>query len=628
MSGRSSSLVARWHPTLGAVPDGRRTTFRVCATTPRALALVIEDAQGTPVREVPMSRERGRVFAAHVDGAAGGTRYRYRIDGGTALPDPASRSQPLGVHGPSEVVDWSEFEWTDDGWRGIALDDLVIYELHVGAFTPEGSFDGVARQLPYLAALGINAIELMPIAAFPGRWNWGYDGVSLFAPAAQYGGPAALCRLVDRAHAAGVAVLVDVVYNHLGPDGAYMSAFYPDFFTPRHQSPWGDGVNLDGPGSEQVRRFFIENALHWLHEYHADGLRLDATHALVDDSDRHFLAELSDAVGRLDLGRPVHVIAEDERNLAQLVRPADAGGHGLDAVWADDFHHEMHRLLTDERESYYGDFEGTASQLSTAINRGWTYTGQVSPRTGKPRGTDPDAIRRKRFVFCLQNHDQVGNRARGERITELVDLAPCRAAAAVLLLAPETPLLFMGEEWAASTPFLYFTDHEEALGRQVTEGRRREFSRFSAFSDPEARRRIPDPQSPDTFHASVLRWAEIDEEPHASMRRLYRALIALRRWAPRDEPHRQVAFPYDERALAIVRSNRTSTLAVVVRLAGAGAVTLGRDVAPVDALRLDLTTEDPAFTTRPRSPRIGVTEGGLAIDFAGPCAVVLTNRPR
>ena len=427
----------------------------------------------------------------------------------------------------------------------------VFYELHVGTFTPEGTFRGVLERLPYLKNLGITAIELMPVADFPGNRNWGYDGVALFAPARCYGEPGDLRALVDAAHQHGLAVYLDVVYNHLGPDGAYANVFSPHYFTDRHQSPWGSGVNLDGPHSAEVRRFFIENALHWVHEYHIDGLRLDATHAMQDDSPVHFLAELTTTV-REQSGRPVLFVAEDHRNLARMLRPVAAGGWGIDAVWADDFHHQARVHVAHDHEGYYADFTGRAEDLATTLRQGWFFSGQHSTFLGGPRGSDPSGLSPKQFVVCIQNHDQIGNRADGARLHHEVDEGTFRALSTLLLLLPQTPLLFMGQEWAASSPFLFFTDHADDLGRKVTEGRRQEFSAFAAFADPARRAAIPDPQDPRTFARSRLQWDEAERDPHARMRRLYQRLLEIRHATPaiRTASRRALRRAYARRALA------------------------------------------------------------------------------
>jgi maltooligosyltrehalose trehalohydrolase len=484
----------RWRPTLGAVVHGEGTTFTVWAPGVRRLELVIDPDRGPDSHfKSPLALERGEdgVFSACVTGLGAGRRYRYRLDSSRLLPDPASRYQPEGVHGPSEVVDPGAFQWTDEQWGGVDDRELVIYELHVGTFTPEGTFAGVEARLDHLASLGVTALELMPVAEFAGRWNWGYDGVDLFAPSHRYGTPDDLRCLVDAAHARGLGVILDVVYNHLGPDGAYVSSFSPYYFNGRHKSPWGDAVNLDGPHSERVRAFFVENALHWIHEYHLDGLRLDATHALQDDSEVHFLAELALRVDERAGDRCIVLVAEDERNLDRLVRPPAHGGFGLDAVWSDDFHHHLRRHLAGDAHGYFRCFSGQTGDIATTIRRGWFFVGRGGGEC-ESRGTDPSGIPLHRFVFCLQNHDQVGNRAFGDRLHHQVDLAAYRAAAALLLCAPETPLLFMGQEWAASSPFLYFTDHEPELGSKVTEGRRSEFSAFPAFADPTGHPRAAD----------------------------------------------------------------------------------------------------------------------------------------
>jgi maltooligosyltrehalose trehalohydrolase len=622
----SGTMAVPWTPSLGAWITNGGTAFRVWAPSAMRVRVVVERAAEAAAHDLARSAD-GTCFAVLPDVHAG-DRYRYLLDDGRAVPDPASRFQPEGVHGPSEVVDPARFAWTDRGWAGLDPDDLVLYELHVGTFSRSGTFDGVAERLPDLVALGVTAVELMPVADFPGTRNWGYDGVALFAPARCYGSPDDLRRLVDAAHGLGLGVFVDVVYNHLGPDGAYLSAFSPDYFTDRHATPWGAAVNFDGPGSEKVREFFIENARHWVHEYHVDGLRLDATHAMVDESRRHFLAELAARVRESVGDRRVLLIAEDHRNLNWMAKPDADGGWGLDAVWADDFHHQCRVLLAGDSEGYYRDFTGRAADLAATIRRGWFYTGQRSTHFGHPRGTDPSGLAPARFVICLQNHDQVGNRARGERLHHQIDLASYRAASALLLLAPETPLLFMGQEWAASSPFLYFTDHEPALGRLVTAGRRDEFRHFAAFSDPSARELTPDPQALATFEASRLSWNERDAETHAATLRLYRALLEIRR---RDlQPRSAASFrveALDEGTIAMSRTGSGGTILTIARLKGAGPVELTDALdGPADrqrsrAWRVLLTTEDAAFSPDPAPPRLAAP---ATVQFLRPSAIILT----
>jgi maltooligosyltrehalose trehalohydrolase len=611
----SSERTATWAPTFGAVPSNGGAHFTVWAPDAAAVDVVFGQP-GAATRA--LRRMRNGCFGEWVADVPVGTLYRLRLDGGREYPDPASRFQPDGVHGPSMLVDPSSFAWTDHGWGGVSRDDLAIYELHVGTFTTEGTFAGVEARLGYLASLGVTAIELMPIAEAAGSRNWGYDGVDLFAPSHHYGTPDDLRRLVNAAHRHRLAVILDVVYNHLGPDGAHLAAFSSQYFTDRHPSPWGAAVNLDGEGSEQVRAFLIENALHWIHEYHIDGLRLDATHALVDDSPLHFLAELTQRV-RASASRPIVVIAEDERNLVTLVDDPPRG-YGLDGVWADDFHHHIRRALAGDSEGYFGDFTGVARDIAKTLQQGWFYTGQRTPRSGEPRGTDPSAVDPRRMVICIQNHDQIGNRAFGDRLHHSIDLAAYRAASALLLVAPETPLLFMGQEWAATSPFVFFTDHEPDLGRKITEGRRQEFSEFSPFADPEARNRIPDPQAAATFEGSRLTWDEITAPPHAGVLQLYRALLALRRDLHSDSAASFAVSALDDRTVAVARGAHV----IVVRLAGAGTVTLDRLTIGRAAYDIVLTTEDSDFSTDPHLPQ--VRNGGQAIEFAGPAAVVLKRR--
>ncbi|HEX8198924.1 MAG TPA: malto-oligosyltrehalose trehalohydrolase [Isosphaeraceae bacterium] len=616
-----------WRPSLGAWPEGDGIRFRVWAPVRRSIEIVL-DGTGTVI---PLIRAEDGTFGGLLNQVEVGDRYRYRVDGTGPFPDPASRFQPEGVHGPSEVIDPTRFAWTDAGWRGIPAEDLAIYELHVGTFSPEGTFAGATERLPWLKDLGVTAIELMPLADFPGRRGWGYDGVDLFAPARCYGRPDDLRGLVDRAHRLGLAVLLDVVYNHLGPDGNYLAQFSPYYFAGK-PSPWGPAINLDGPHSASVREFLIENALHWIHEYHLDGFRLDATHHLRDEGPRHLLAELAARVRASAEGRPVHIIAEDPRNLAPLVRAEAEGGWGLDGVWADDFHHELRRFLTGETEGLFRDFRGSLEDLAVTLNRGWLFRGAYSIHRGYHRGTDPTGVPPRRFVFCLQNHDRIGNRALGERLHHQIDLATYRAATALLLMAPATPLLFMGQEWASSAPFLFFTDHEPELGRKIHEGRLREFRHYAAFTEAAQVERLPDIQAESTFLACQLDWSEPGREPHAAIVRLYRALLGLRRAEPalRSNQCGSVsAVALDDSTLLLRRdADAGPSLWLVVRLKGAGSVNLGGHL-PVEGRGWEcvLTTEDPEFAPDPAPPRIGLRGPVVAIDFARPSAVLLRATP-
>jgi maltooligosyltrehalose trehalohydrolase len=616
-----------WRPTLGAWPEPGGVRFRVWAPNAAAIDVVFEPPLSTAA---PLERFPDGTFGGLMTGITAGARYRYRIDGGNAFPDPASRFQPLGVHGPSEVVDPSRFAWTDGPWSGIARRDLVLYELHVGTFTREGTFAAATDRLSDLARLGISAVELMPVGDFPGTRNWGYDGVDLFAPARCYGAPDDLRALVDTAHRLGLAVFLDVVYNHLGPEGNYLAAFSPFYFSDTHETPWGQALNFDGPKSSMVRQFFIENALHWVHEYHVDGLRLDATHAILDDDPRHFVAQLTARV-RESARRPVYLIAEDDRNLAFMIRPEGEGGWGLDGVWADDFHHKVRVALAGDREGYFRDYTGSMPNLARTLNQGWHFTGQYSTYRGKPRGTDPSGIPPRRFVFCIQNHDQVGNRALGERLHHQIDLPAYRAASVLLLCAPATPLLFMGQEWAATTPFLYFTDHPEALGKLVTEGRRNEFRHFSAFADADARGRIPDPQEDATFLASRLDWSEPSREPHASTLRLYQRLLALRRQEPAIRCERFRASALTEHTLLLRQDAESGpSLLAIIQMSGESTVRLTKDSCTgldLSLCQVVFTTEDRAFAPDPRPPVIEFMDQELSITFVRPSAVLLSVWP-
>lgn len=452
-----------------------------------------------------------------------GSTYKYRLDGGAEYPDPASRSQPEGVHGPSAVVD-EHFAWHDQQWRGLAAKDYILYELHAGTFTDEGTLTAIIPYLDYLAGLGITAVELMPLAQFPGNRNWGYDGVFPYAVQHSYGGTKGLKTLVDAAHGKGLAVVLDVVYNHLGPEGNYLNQFGP-YFTNRYRTPWGEAVNFDGEGGDGVRRFFIENALRWIDEFHIDGLRLDAVHAIFDNGTPHFLRELTDKVKARgeELGRQVCVIAESDLNDVRLVQTVDAGGYGLDAQWSDDFHHALHAVLTAESSGYYIDFGGV-EHLAKAYQNGFVYSGEFSGYRGREHGTPTTGISGSAFVVCSQNHDQIGNRMLGERLAQLLSFDELKLAAAAVLIAPFVPLLFMGQEYAETAPFLYFVSHTDpGLVEAVRQGRRLEFASFAWDGD------VPDPQSEETFGRSRLDHALRSAGKHQALNELYRTLIALRR---------------------------------------------------------------------------------------------------
>lgn len=466
------------------------------------------------------------------DKARRGSGYKFRIDGDISVPDPASRYQPEDVHGASEVIDPEVFNWQDDRWKGRAWEEAVVYELHVGTFTTAGTFAAVEERLDYLRELGITAIEIMPVSDFPGRRNWGYDGVLPFAPDSSYGRPEDLKHLVQAAHQKDLMVFLDVVYNHFGPEGNYLRAYAPQFFTDRHHTPWGDGINFDGPDSRLVRDFFINNALYWLTEFHFDGLRFDAVHAIADDSKPDILEEIAAAIRSRIPDRQVHLVLENDKNAARYLRRAPTGAARLyHAQWNDDIHHALHVIVTGEKDGYYSDYADCPVQhLGRCLAEGFDFQGQASAyRDGERRGEPSRELPPGAFVDFLQNHDQIGNRAFGERITKLAEPAAVKAAMAILLLSPHPPLLFMGEEFGAETPFLFFCDFGPELAKAVTEGRRNEFSRFARFRDPAVRERIPDPNAESTFAASKIDWACLSEQTHGEWLDFYRRLLAIRR---------------------------------------------------------------------------------------------------
>jgi len=512
-------VTTRQAPSYGATLHGEVAEFRVWAPLQRKLWLRL--VRGSTTEDIAMQSDGEDCIAAAP--ASAGDRYSYVLDDGTSVPDPVSRSLPDGVHAPTEIVDPEAFPWNDreEHWRGLDLRHYVIYELHVGTFTPEGTFDGVIRKLDYLKQLGVTAIEIMPVAAFPGVRDWGYDGASPYAVQANYGGPEGLKRLVDAAHGMGLAVILDVVYNHLGPEGNYLPKFGP-YFTSHHKTPWGDAINYDSAGSAHVREFVVDNALYWIREYHLDGLRLDAVQTIKDDSPQHIVAEIQARVQELarQLNRRVCVIAETDENDARYVKPAGEGGYGLDAVWSDDFHHAIHAFFTGERQGYYQDFSDP-QQITRALCDGYVFQGEHFSFWNAPRGTSAKGVALPANVICIQNHDQVGNRAKGERLTALVPRGARKVAGALLLLAPHTPLLFMGQEYDEPAPFQFFADFQDpALKKAVSEGRRSEFKDFD-FNE------VPDPEDPETFERSKLTWADAAE--NREMLEWYQRLLHLRK---------------------------------------------------------------------------------------------------
>jgi maltooligosyltrehalose trehalohydrolase len=558
-------------------------TFRVWAPKADNLSLKIGNASHA------LEKRDGGWWTGEIGSAGPGADYQFIINDGKPLPDPRSAWQPFGIHGPSRVVDHSAFEWTDPDWQARPLSAAIIYELHVGTFTPAGTFRSVIGCLDHLVDLGVTHVELMPVNEFSGDWGWGYDGVDLFAPHHGYGAPDDLKALVNACHSKGLGVLLDVVYNHFGPAGNYVGQFGP-YFTDAYNTPWGEAVNLDHKGSDEVRRFFADNARMWLRDYHFDGLRLDAVHALVDKSAIHFLEHLSSEVDALsaELGRHLALIAESDLNDPRILRSREAHGYGIDAQWSDDFHHALHSVLTGECNGYYEDF-GSLAQLAKALRHAYIYDGIYSTYRGRLHGRPPIGLSGRHFLAYTQTHDQVGNRAQGERLSHLVSVGRQKIAAALALTSPFVPMLFQGEEFGASTPFQYFTQHEDPeLARQVSEGRRSEFKAFGWSPED-----VPDPQNPETFQRCKLRWSEIHEEPHASLLRWYKDLIALRRSHEVLTNGRtdRVEVRFDERANWLVM--RRDYIEVVCNLAA------DAHAIPVSGARRPLLASDDGYRLRP-----------------------------
>ena len=498
--------------------------FRLWAPKHEQIALELDGGSA-----MAMERSSGGWHELATDQARPGSLYRFVLPDGLRVPDPASRFQPQDVHGPSEVVDPDAYAWETADWRGRPWEECVVYELHVGSFTSDGTFRAAIERLDHLVQLGVTAIELMPIADFPGRRNWGYDGVLPYAPDSSYGRPEDLKALVDAAHRRGIAVLLDVVYNHFGPDGNYLPTYAP-IFTERHKTPWGAAIDFDGPESGPVRDLVIENALYWIRDFRLDGLRLDAVHAIVDDSPKHLLDEIAKRVREAAGDRPVHLILENEENDASRLEREEPGRpRQFTAQWNDDVHHGLHVAATGESAGYYGEYAGDLDKLGRALAEGFAFQGEMMTYRGHPRGTPSGHLPPTAFVAFLQNHDQVGNRAFGDRITAATPHEAVRAVAAMYLLAPQIPMLFMGEEFAAAQPFPFFCDFGPDLAEAVRKGRREEFARFPEFRDPVARERIPDPTAPETFLSAKLDWSALAREPHAGWLDWYRQILAVRR---------------------------------------------------------------------------------------------------
>jgi maltooligosyltrehalose trehalohydrolase len=523
-----NSDTARFHrlPAGAEIEPDRGVRFRVWAPAAEILALSIEGSD----RTIPFLSKPGGWHELVTAQAKVGTLYRLQLPDGMLVPDPASRFQPHDVHGPSEVIDPSAYQWKDLGWRGRPWSDAVLYEMHVGAFTEEGTFLAAIEKLDHLVQLGVTAIEIMPVADFPGKRNWGYDGVLLFAPDSSYGRPEDFKALIEAAHLRGLMVILDVVYNHFGPDGNFLPSYAPQIFTDHHKTPWGDAVNYDSEGSEVVREFIIHNALYWIEEFNLDGLRLDAVHAIKDDSPKHLLDELAERVRAAESPRPVHLLLENEDNQAfRLSRDERGEPTSFTAQWNDDMHHVLHTAATLESNGYYGDYKDDTDKLGRALAEGFAFQGEVMQARNAPRGEPSAHLPPGAFVAFMQNHDQIGNRAFGERINAIASPEAVHAIAAVYLLLPQTPMLFMGEEWGSSQPFPFFCDFDGELGELVRNGRREEFANFPEFQNPEQRERIPDPLADATFQSAKLDWGQSKEEVHTEWLEWYRRILQVRK---------------------------------------------------------------------------------------------------
>jgi len=631
----------------GAFPSDKSTHFSVWAPSVDSLHVVLYDNDQKETSKHALTKDTDGIWQGDVQEAKTGSLYKYLVGESGPFPDPASRFQPHGVHGPSEVIDPTTFKWTDQSWKGIdSLDKLTIYELHVGTFTKEGTYKALEDKLQYLKELGVNTLEILPLADFPGRWNWGYDGVALYAPTRAYGRPDELRSLINAAHNMGLSVLIDLVYNHLGPDGNYLNCYNPRYFTKKYDTPWGAALNYDPSvkvhkqeGEEdtkdvskdesakdahdapQVRKYVVENGLYFMRDFHFDGARLDATHAIIDYSTPHVLQELVKTC-KEGVNRPIYFFAEDDRNEAELISKPN----GLDALWADDFHHQVRVHTNGDNESYFANFTGSIEDLATTLRKGWFYTGQVAPASGEKRGTDPSSLdRHSHSCYCIQNHDQIGNRALGERLHHEIKLDEYKVASSLLLLAPAVPMLFQGQEWATTSPFQFFTDHNAELGKLVTEGRRKEFGKFKAFSDPSVREKIPDPQAESTFQNSKVNWEETSKGDHAAVLALYKDLLKLRTAEPAlhtaNRPDLGV-FAVSDKVLAFTRKNGGSTFVAVFQFkTGDSKVDLTK-FGGASKFEVVFNSQDEKYTTSDNNTKAATLEG-TTLHFTGASAVVL-----
>jgi maltooligosyltrehalose trehalohydrolase len=511
-----------WKLKLGAEAIDGGVRFRVWAPLARNVSVCLEDGS-----LIPLQAEKNGYFSDFVENLKPGTLYQYQINSQNKYPDPCSRFQPEGPHGPSQIVDPDSFLWSDEKWPGLNIKGQIFYEIHIGTFTPEGTFDAAIKELPELKRIGVTVLEIMPIAEWAGRWNWGYDGVNLFAPTHNYGDAEAFKRFVNAAHENGLGVILDVVYNHLGPDGNYLGFFSKDYFTQKYKTDWGAAINFDGPASAEVREYFLSNACYWVSEFHLDGLRLDATQNIYDSGPLHILAELSNRARAAASPRQIILIGENEPQNVRCLSSTEAEGFGLDAVWADDFHHEVRVATTSFREAYFTDYLAKPQEFVSALKRGYLFQGQYYEWQKKTRGTPVNKEPASSFIFYIQNHDQIANHIDGDRLHKITPLPKYRALSALFLLAPETPMLFMGQEFAASSPFLFFADHCDELGEKVRAGRNEFLAQFPSYSKPEVQTKIPDPCIPETFQRCKLDFSE--RHKHAELYLFHQDLIALRK---------------------------------------------------------------------------------------------------